>query len=86
MSRRLYSFPTKKPKIDAVLLKIGESYALDANKEGNSNLVKAEFYQLAAKHYANIGDYDRICDDSLFVLCDYCCQMGISLRKIERYG
>lgn len=47
-------------EIDAVLLKVGESYVLDADKEGNSNLVKAEFYQLAAKHYANMGEREKV--------------------------
>lgn len=50
----------KQDQIDAVLLKIGESYVLDANKEENSNLIKAEFYQLAAKHYANIGEREKV--------------------------
>lgn len=50
----------RQDEIDAVLLKIGESYVLDADKEGNSNLVKAEFYQLAAKHYANIGEREKV--------------------------
>lgn len=50
----------RQDEIDAVLLKIGESYVLDADKEGNPNLVKAEFYQLAAKHYANIGEREKV--------------------------
>lgn len=50
----------RQDEIDVVLLKIGESYVLDADKEGNSNLVKAEFYQLAAKHYANIGEREKV--------------------------
>ena len=50
----------RQDEIDAVLLKIGESYVLDADKEGNTNLVKAEFYQLAAKHYANIGEREKV--------------------------
>lgn len=50
----------RQDEIDAVLLKIGESYELDAQKEGNTNLVKAEFYQLAAKHYANIGEREKV--------------------------
>lgn len=50
----------RQDEINAVLLKIGESYELDADKEGNSNLVKAEFYQLAAKHYANIGEREKV--------------------------
>lgn len=50
----------RRNQIDAVLLKIGESYTLDANKEGNSNLVKAEFYRLAAKHYVNIGEREKV--------------------------
>ena len=39
---------------------VRQSYVLDADKEGNSNLVKAEFYQLAAKHYANIGEREKV--------------------------
>lgn len=50
----------RQDEIDAVLLKMGESYMLDADKEGNTNLVKAEFYQLAAKHYANIGEREKV--------------------------
>lgn len=50
----------RQDEIYAVLLKIGESYELEANKEGKSNLEKAEFYQLAAKHYANIGEREKV--------------------------
>lgn len=50
----------RQDEIDKVLLKIGKSYVLDANKEGNSNLVKAEFYRLAAQHYANIGEREKV--------------------------
>lgn len=38
-----------------VLMKIGESYELEAEKENSSNLAKSELYRMAASHYANIG-------------------------------
>ncbi len=47
-------------KINEELLRVGESYELDAEKEGNSNLIKAEFYQMAAWHYANIGEREKV--------------------------
>lgn len=47
-------------EIDAVLLKIGESYVLEADKEGSSNLRKSELYQLAAEYYANIGQQEKV--------------------------
>lgn len=50
----------RQEQIDETLLKIGESYELDAEKEGNTNLAKAEFYQLAAWHYANIGEREKV--------------------------
>ena len=50
----------RQDEMDAVLLNIGESYVLDADKEGNTNLGKAEFYQLAAKYYADIGEREKV--------------------------
>lgn len=47
-------------EISEVMLKIGESYELDAEKKGNTNLIKAEFYQMAAWHYANIGERKKV--------------------------
>jgi len=47
-------------KINAVLLKIGESYELNAEKDDSTNLAKAEFYQMAAWHYANIGEREKV--------------------------
>jgi len=47
-------------EIYVVLLKIGESYELSAEKEGSTNLAKAEFYQMAAWHYANIGEREKV--------------------------
>lgn len=42
-------------KANDILIKIGESFELEAEKENNSNLAKAELYRMAASHYANIG-------------------------------
>lgn len=50
----------RQDEIDDTLLKFGESYELEADKEGNTNLQKAEFYQKAAKHYADIGEREKV--------------------------
>lgn len=50
----------RQDKIETVLLRIGESYELDAEKKENTNLEKAEWYQLAAKHYVNIGERKKV--------------------------
>lgn len=50
----------RQDEIDDILLKFGESYELEAEKEGNTNLQKAEFYQKAAKHYADIGEREKV--------------------------
>ena len=42
-------------KANDILIKIGESFELEAEKENNSNLAKAELYRMAASHFANIG-------------------------------
>lgn len=50
----------RQDEINDTSLKFGESYELEADKEGNTNLQKAEFYQKAAKHYADIGEREKV--------------------------
>ncbi|SHH59691.1 DUF4209 domain-containing protein [Clostridium grantii] len=41
-------------------IKYGESYELDAEKPGVSNLEKSEWYKSAAEHYVNIGEREKV--------------------------
>lgn len=51
-------------EVDNLLLEIGRSYEEEAlyqhGREEKSNIVKAHFYELAMRHYANIGKTEKV--------------------------
>jgi hypothetical protein len=51
-------------EVDSILLEIGRSYEEEAlyqqGREEKSNIVKAHFYELAMRHYANIGKTEKV--------------------------
>lgn len=48
--------------VKAILIRYGESYEKQAESGENSNLVKANFYEMAAQHFVDIGERAKVYD------------------------
>lgn len=49
-----------KQDVSAILIRYGESYEKQAEKEDNTNLAKAHLYEMAVQHFVNIGEREKV--------------------------
>lgn len=49
-----------KQDVSAILIRYGESYVKQAEKEYNTNLAKAHLYEMAVQHFVNIGEREKV--------------------------